>query len=190
MGKSRVDRLAKGHNLDIEWKAFEIHPETPAEGAPPQVPSERRKAASDNLQRMAADEGLTMNRPAVRANSHLALIAGAFAQDCGRPEPFHKNMLDAYWQQQRNISLREVVLDVARESGLDAEELARAIDERRYEAELAAVYDECHRYGISGVPTFIIGRHMVVGAQPYEVLEMAYNKAVEDEKGVATPKAS
>ena len=26
-------------------------------------------------------------------------------------------------------------------------------------------------YGITGVPTFVVGRHGVVGAQPYEALE-------------------
>ena len=63
----------------------------------------------------------------------------------------------------------------------NAAELGQAIDDGRYEEELAGVYDECGRYGINGVPTFIIGRYMVVGAQPYDVLERALTLAEQEE---------
>jgi predicted DsbA family dithiol-disulfide isomerase len=131
---------------------------------------------------MAKDEGLEMSRPPFRSNSHLAMIADAFARDCGLQEPFHTNMFQAYWQRHRNIGQRDVVLDVARDSGLDVAELEKAMDDGRYEPELAAVYEDCNRYGITGVPTFIIGRYMVVGAQPYEMLERALALAEAEEK--------
>lgn len=135
----------------------------------------------EHVQQMADDEGLDMSRPPFRANSHVAAAADLFARDKGLQEPFHTNMFKAYWQEHRNIGQRDVVLDVARASGLDAAELEQALEEGRYESELADVYDECGRYGISGVPTFIIGRYMVVGAQPYDVLERALKLAAEEE---------
>jgi len=112
-------------------------------------------------------------------------VADLFARDARKQEPFHTNMFKAYWQEHRNIGDRDVVLDVARQSGLDAAALAQAIDDRRYEPELAGVYDECNRYGITGVPTFIIGRYMVVGAQPYEMLERALDLAEQEERAPA-----
>ena len=162
----------------MEWKGFEIHPEVPAEGAPPRQGYE---GLGEHVQRMADDEKLDMSRPPFRSNSHLALVADLFARDHGLQEPFHTNMFKAYWQEHRNIGQRDVVLDVARQSGLDAAQLEKAIDDGRYEQELASVYDECNTYGITGVPTFIIGRYMVVGAQPYEVLERALNVAEQEE---------
>lgn len=142
---------------------------------------DRWKAMNDHLSQVAAAEGIEMSRPDTRSNSHLALIAEAFARDQGGEEPFRTNMFAAYWQQHRNIGLREVVLDVARESGLDADELAQAIDDGRYERELVDVYDEANRYGITGTPSFIIGRYLVVGAQPYDVLEQALQAAENEE---------
>ena len=118
-----------------------------------------------------------MSRPDIRANSHIALMADAFARDAGMPEPFHSNMLAAYWRDHRNIGQREVVLDVASASDLDVAELERALDEGRYEQELVGVYDEVARHGTNGVPTFIIGSYVIVGAQPYEVLERALSLA-------------
>jgi predicted DsbA family dithiol-disulfide isomerase len=141
----------------------------------------------ERLEAMAREEGLEMSRPPFRTNSHLAQAADLFARDHGGQEPFHTNMFKAYWQAHRNIGQREVVLDVARQSGLDVEELEKALDDGRYEPELTEVYDECGRYGISGVPTFIMGRYMVVGAQPYDVLERALAKALEEEEEVPSP---
>ena len=142
----------------------------------------RYQAANDHLMQIAEADGLQMSRPEIRANSHLAMMADAFARDAGMQEPFHTNMLNAYWQEHRNIGLREVVLDVAAKSGLDAADLEKAFDEGRYEQELADIYDECHRYGITGVPTFLIGRYMVVGAQPYEILEKALALASQEDE--------
>ena len=140
----------------------------PAEGAAPRPGMER---LGEHLEQMASEEGLDMSRPPFRSNSHLAMAADLFARDAGLQEPYHSNMFKAYWQEHRNIGLRDVVLEVAGASGLDTAELSKALDDGRYEAEMAAVYDECGQYGINGVPTFIIGRYMVVGAQPYEMLE-------------------
>jgi len=164
----------------VEWKPFELHPEIPPEGSTsPPVQPDRWKAMNDHLSQLAAEEGLELSRPETRSNSHLSLIADLFARDQGQQEPFHTRMFQAYWQQQRNIGRREVVLDVARESGLDTAELEQAIDDGRYEPELAAAYEQAHDYGISGVPTYIIGDYKIVGAQPYEVLEQALQAASE-----------
>jgi predicted DsbA family dithiol-disulfide isomerase len=168
--------------VEVVWRPFEIHPEVPAEGAAPRPGMER---LGEGLERMAQDEGLDMSRPPLRANSHLAMVGDLFARDQGQPEPYHSNMFKAYWQDHRNIGLREVVLDVARESGLDAAELEQALNDGRYEPEMASVYDECGQYGINGVPTFIIGRYMVVGAQPYEMLERALTLAEQEEAAEA-----
>ncbi len=154
----------------------------PQEGAQPRPGMEK---LAEHLQQMADEEGLDMSRPPFRSNSHLAAAADLFARDKGLQEPFHTSMFKAYWTDHRNIGLREVVLDVAEASGLDRAELSGALDDGRYEEELAAVYDECGRYGISGVPTFIIGRYMVVGAQPYDVLERALTLAEEEEAKTA-----
>jgi predicted DsbA family dithiol-disulfide isomerase len=34
-----------------------------------------------------------------------------------------------------------------------------------------------HRYGVTGVPTFVADRYGVVGCQPYEALEQLVEKA-------------
>ncbi len=41
--------------------------------------------------------------------------------------------------------------------------------------------NKLRKYGINGVPTFIIGDRIVVGAQPYEVFEKVVRKALEED---------
>jgi formyl-CoA transferase len=48
--------------------------------------------------------------------------------------------------------------------------------EKREEA-VNADWAKSHRYGVTGVPTFVADRYGVVGAQPYEVLEQLLDKA-------------
>ena len=38
-------------------------------------------------------------------------------------------------------------------------------------AAVDADWEKSRRYGVTGVPTFVVGRQGVVGAQPYEALE-------------------
>ena len=37
-------------------------------------------------------------------------------------------------------------------------------------------------YGITGVPTFVVGRYGVVGAQPYEALAQLVEKGLREEE--------
>ena len=38
-------------------------------------------------------------------------------------------------------------------------------------------WDKSGDYGVTGVPTFVAGRHGLVGAQPYEALEQLLAQA-------------
>jgi len=42
---------------------------------------------------------------------------------------------------------------------------------RRFQAAVDADWRRCRELGVNAVPTFVVGSHGVVGAQPYEVLE-------------------
>jgi predicted DsbA family dithiol-disulfide isomerase len=50
------------------------------------------------------------------------------------------------------------------------------LEKRTFKAAVDADWKLARQYGITGVPTFVVGRHGVVGAQPYEVLEQLVRK--------------
>ena len=73
-----------------------------------------------------------------------------------------------------------VLLDVAEEIGLAREAATECLSERTMKTHVDLQIQEARGYGITGVPTFIIGKYMVVGAQPYSVLKQAFELGLEE----------
>ncbi len=165
--------MKRDFGVKVEWKAFELRPGLPPEGIPrPEKPGEGREL-SPGVKRLADEVGLKMRRPDFIASSRLALEAAEFAREKGRFDEFHLALFKAYWEECRNIGRRDVLRDVAEKSGLPGDELLKALDEGRYSALVDAQNEEARRFGVSGIPAFIIGGCLVEGAQPYVVFQNA-----------------
>jgi predicted DsbA family dithiol-disulfide isomerase len=70
-----------------------------------------------------------------------------------------------------------VLLEIAQSVGLPADAAREVLEKRTYKAAVDADWKLSRQYGITGVPTFVAGRHGVVGAQPYAALEQLVKKA-------------
>jgi predicted DsbA family dithiol-disulfide isomerase len=122
------------------------------------------------LQRRAADFGLPFEGPDMLSNSRLAILAGEAARDAGRHHEYARLMFTAYFVHGENIGDLAVVLRVAERAGLDKAEVQAALAEERYADRLAANAAEARRWGVTGVPTFVVNEsYRVVGAQPLQV---------------------
>lgn len=100
-------------------------------------------------------------------NSHEVLQAGEYALEHGCFDPFNEAVFHAYFTDLQDIGDRAVICDVASQCGLDAADLARALDESRYAARLREVTGMARASGINSAPTFIIdNRYAIVGMQP------------------------
>jgi predicted DsbA family dithiol-disulfide isomerase len=103
-------------------------------------------------------------------NTRRALAVAEFARDHGRLHPLRHAVMEAYWRGGRDIEADAVLADCAREAGLDPAATLAAIDDPVYRQRVEAMGEEARRVGVTGIPTFVMGRHGVVGCQPYEVL--------------------
>jgi predicted DsbA family dithiol-disulfide isomerase len=74
-----------------------------------------------------------------------------------------------------------VLLDIVQHVGLSADGAREVLEKRTFKDAVDADWDLSHRYGVTGVPTFVAGRHGVVGAQPYEALKQLVRKAATEE---------
>ena len=59
---------------------------------------------------------------------------------------------------------------IAERVGLSANEARAALEQRRFREAVDADWQRSRELGITGVPTFVIGNHRLVGAQSYEQL--------------------
>jgi predicted DsbA family dithiol-disulfide isomerase len=155
---------------DPRWLPFEIHPETPPEGAPKPFPPEAWPEIRARLERLGREVGLPIDPPKRNVNSRFALetaelvrvqkgddAAGAFYQDVSR----------AFFTEQADISKREVIVPIAERFGISASDVEAAWRERRFSPAVDAFIEEAHMAGVTGVPA--MGwphRRAIVGMMP------------------------
>ncbi len=104
-------------------------------------------------------------------NSRLAQEAGLWAQACGRAEAFHDAAFKAYFVDGRNISGKEVLLDLMASAGLDAGKGRQVLEQRSFAPAVDRDWALSKKLGLVAAPTFIMGTDRLVGARPYEALE-------------------
>ncbi len=114
-----------------------------------------------------------MKRPNIVPNTRPALEAGEYAKERFKFDQFHLAVFKTYWEEGKNIGLRSVLHDIAKECGLDGDELVSCLVEGRYAARIDNQNEEARASGITGIPAYIIGDHLIEGAQPYQIFQRA-----------------
>jgi predicted DsbA family dithiol-disulfide isomerase len=71
----------------------------------------------------------------------------------------------------KNIGKLEPLVELAAEAGLPANEATDILMSRSFKEAVDQDWRRCAAVGVNAVPTFLAGRYLMVGAQPYEELE-------------------
>jgi predicted DsbA family dithiol-disulfide isomerase len=161
--------------VEIQWKAFPLHPDTPEEGLSldklysglnldPREVKGRQKRAAEEL-------GLPLGERTMTYNSRLANELGKWAESKGKGEEFHHTVFRAYYVGGINIAKPDELITLAKAVGLPEQEAAEVLKMRRFRREVDADWALSARLGISSIPTFVLDSWSVVGAQTYETLE-------------------
>ena len=171
----RIEKLKAEHNVKVEWVHFPLHPDTPAEGrsladlfAGRNVD---RKAMHAQMKARMDAEGLPYGERTMTYNSRLAQELGKWADTQPGGEALHDALFRAYFVEARDISQPAVLLNIVQRIGLSVDGAREVLEKRTFKAAVDADWTLARQYGITGVPTFVVGRQGVVGAQPYEALE-------------------
>jgi len=181
----RIERLKAEHNVKVEWVHFPLHPDTPAEGrALADLFKGRnmdRKAMHAQMKARMDAEGLPYGERTMTYNSRLAQELGKWADTQPGGEAIHDALFRAYFVEARDISQPAVLLDIVKGVGLSVDGAREVLEKRTFQSAVDADWELSRRYGVTGVPTFVVGRYGVVGAQPYEALEELVQKATTQE---------
>ena len=178
----RIEKLKAEHNVKVEWVHFPLHPETPMEGRAladlfAGRSADQRKAMHAQMKARMDAEGLPYGERTMTYNSRLAQELGKWADTQPGGEPLHDALFRAYFVETRDISQPAVLLDIAQQVSLSVDGAREVLEKRTFKDAVDADWKLSREYGITGVPTFVAGRHGVVGAQPYEALEQLVRKA-------------
>lgn len=180
LGSARTDRLVREYDVELRMNYFPLHPGLPPEGKSMEELFRGRnfdlKAANDRLGALLKAEGLDWTPPVRTYDTRLAQELAKWAQ-VEKGVDLTKDFYRAFFVRAENLGDPEVLLSVIRERDLPEDEARKVLTERTWKQAIDEDWRRSRSIGITGVPTYVLGRRGVVGAQPYEVLERVVTEA-------------
>ena len=182
---------------EVRWLPFELNPDMPPEGEESVAHIARKygrtleQAAAGRQQMQAAGEragysfaysgdepeptSKLWNTFAAHKLLKWALIEGGAAVQ----NQLKLALFDAHFQQRRNVSDPDVLVDVAVSVGLDPAGARAALDDPALGQIVRSEQAQAYDMNISGVPAMIVqGKFMIPGAQEPEVYAQALRRVV------------
>jgi predicted DsbA family dithiol-disulfide isomerase len=170
------------YDVEVEHCAFELHPGVPVEGQQVPWPPERMATARARFAQVAEAERLAYGERTHWYNSEPAHQAALWADDQGTGEAFRRAVYRAYFADGLNIARPDVLAGLAEVNGLDGEALRTVLAEGTYRDKVQEQFEYARQAGITGVPAYVAGRYLMVGAQPLEVYKQLIETARAEER--------
>ena len=114
-------------------------------------------------------------------NSRLAQELTKWAETKGKAEQIANALFRAYFVDVKNIGKRELLAKIAEENDLPEDEATDVLLSRSFKELVDEDWRRCAAIGVNAVPTFLAGRYLMVGAQPYEELERLVEHAMKSD---------
>ena len=197
IGKRKFEAGAEGFDVEVEYHSFELSPDTPVDFEGSEIdflvahkgmPAEQVGPMLDQVKGIAAEVGLDYDFDALQhTNTVKAHQLLHFAKAHGKQLELKERLLRAYFVEGGHVGRDEDLADLAAEVGLDRADALRALQSNEYLEAVHADQEQAMRYGIRGVPFFVIdGKYGVSGAQSPETFTGALEQVASERAGVAS----
>lgn len=181
--RSTVPRLISEFDLTLEWYGFELHPSTPRGGKPLSqlFPGADLEALHARTRAFALTFGVTdFDPPKWLSNTRRALAAAEYAREQGQLEAFKQGAFFANFRDGKDLEQDATLQAIARSAHLDESATLSAADDPTYLRRIDQKQSEARNAGVTGIPTFALGKHRAVGCQPYDRLATFVQTALAD----------
>ena len=195
--ETAIDELGLKEDIDIEMRAFELDPNASYE------------VVSRTDERFAVKYGLTLNAARERIEG-ISLLGRREGIDFRYADTQYTNMLDAhrltklvaskgnkentnkvihllfdaYFTKNLKLADRSVLLDFARQVGIDDNELNKTLDSDDFIDDVRFDENEAYKLGVHGVPYFVIDdKYVIGGCQTKEGIKQTILKGVDESNG-------
>lgn len=187
--ESALEDFPRKHEVEIEWKSFQLNPDMRTEPGKhiAEYLAEKKgwsleesRQSHARLTKAAAEAGLHYDfDKAVVANSFDAHRLVQLAKARGLGDAMEERLFKSYFSEGGNIADHATLKALAADAGLDAEEAGAVLaDAERFAPEVRGDIEEARRLGVNGVPFFVFDRKFAVsGAQPEDVFRRALEQA-------------
>ncbi|XBH20969.1 DsbA family oxidoreductase [Jonesiaceae bacterium BS-20] len=177
--------------VTVEYHSFELAPDTPVDFEGSEVdflakhkglPVAQVEQMLDQVTQVAASVGLDYQFDHLKHTKTLkAHEILHFAKAHGKQIELKERLLKAYFTEGQHVGKQDVLVALAAEVGLDAEQAALALADGTYANEVQADIDQARAYGINGVPFFVINnKYGISGTQDPRAFTQALEQAATD----------
>ena len=161
--------------MSIKWVQFPLHPETPQEGLSLEELFAGRgldiPAIQGHLRELMRLEGLPYGNRTHTYNSRLAQELSKWGERFSESSMLNQKIFEAYFVNGQNLADQDLLAKLAGEAGLSTHEATEVLENRVYKEAVDIDWMRSRQIGISGVPTFVMGKYGISGAQSHEMLE-------------------
>ena len=171
-----VKKLKESIPLADDWVTWEIHPDTPREGANIEdvVPGIDMITRRHKLNALGEPVGIAPGNKEFIPNTRWALEIAEFAKENHRMHEWIDRVYRASFVENRNIGDKTVLLHIAEQMGLDTEKICQAVDSGHYTYLLHEHDQEASEKKVEWVPTLFNGNEKILeGAFTFSVCEEA-----------------
>ncbi len=185
--ESAIRELNLEDSIEIEWQPFELNPNMPKEGENLRAHVLRKYGASredsDKARISIAEKGAEYKfnfnyfEDMKIVNTRDAHILLDFAHEKNLQNELKQRLFKAFFSEQKDVSLRDILISEAIAVGLDEEEVKKALDDTKRRKSVMEAELYWQQQGITGVPTVIFNRKSALtGAHP----EVTYKEILSD----------
>lgn len=178
-----------GQTVEVNYHAYQLDPTLPPEGLPFNSVMEKKMGGAERLRPMlqrvtdaGAAVGVTFNFDKVERMPNTVLAHRITALLPEEDEVYWLDaVMKAYFEDGRDIAKLDVLMEIAGELGLDAEEAHRLLDAGEGLQDVEQDMESAKAMGISGVPFFIINnKYALSGAYPSAQFLEAFKKISQE----------
>ncbi|HCR53465.1 MAG TPA: disulfide bond formation protein DsbA [Cytophagales bacterium] len=177
--ESAIEELKNEFEFEVNYLPFELNPNMPAEGRNQKEylttkfgGEERYKQLTDNVTRIASEEGLNFNyeqqqnSPNTRKAHRLIWLA---KQESVQGE-VKEALLNAYFEKGIDLTQDENLIEVVSAAGLSQEKARTLLSSDEGVVEVEYMEQLNIQRGVSGVPFYIVNnKYGISGAQPSSI---------------------
>ncbi|WP_153732307.1 DsbA family oxidoreductase [Sporosarcina obsidiansis] len=196
IGKRRLEQSVKQAGLEgkveVQYKAYQLDPNTPVasdlsllEGLAGKFSVSLAEAENmmRNIEEQAKTVGLNFQVNKMKTSNTMdAHRLAKFAQQYEVEAQVTERLLHGYFVEGERIDTEQVLVAIAEEAGLNAEQTKAMLHSDDFVKDVQADIEEARKIGVQGVPFFVINRkYAISGAQSTEAFVEALEKIAEEE---------
>ena len=201
IGKRRLEKalaaLDRQHEVRVHWLPFQLNPQMPKEGISRREYRTKTFGSWERSQELDAKivavgeaEGIhfafdRIERTPNTLDAHRLIW---LAEKQGVQDAVVESLFRAYFIEGKDISNRQILLNVVAEAGLDRHQAIATMEREEGLEVIKEANEQARRIGVEGVPFFIVNAMVTLaGAQPPDAFQDAFGRAATSSDSRAAP---